>query len=196
MDKFCYVLFRNTSFVEPTWRPSACQTCETPLRISFTFCIQKAGSINTKTRQKGLMLICNSWHICSSVQWLGHGVGNRKIGVRFSAGKGGAEILFFHNVWRGSRPHPTSCSIQTKVSFPGCKAAGASNWSLKTAASSGVTDAWSYTSTSPHAFVLRCLIHKKNLFNPLYEFLVNIDWKLEYYTWAHLINTFFVNLHI
>ena len=137
MDRFWYALFHNTHFVEPTWRPSACQTRETPLRISFTVGIRKAGSINTKTRQKNLILIYISWYICSSVQWLGHGIGNRKIGVRFSAG--GAQILFLHKIW----PRSTSCSMRTKVTFPGSKAAGPSNRSHKTAPSSGVTDAWS-----------------------------------------------------
>jgi hypothetical protein len=53
---------------------------------------------------------------------LGYGLDDRSTRVRFPAGAGNFSL--YHRVQNGSGAHPASYPMGTRVSFPGCKAAG------------------------------------------------------------------------
>jgi hypothetical protein len=90
--------------------------------------------------------------IAQSVMWLGYGLHDWDLGVRFPAGTGNFSL---HRVQTSSGAHPASCPTGIRGSLPGGKAAGAWSWPVASIQCRGQKMRGAIPSLSQHAFMAR-----------------------------------------
>jgi hypothetical protein len=107
--------------------------------------------------------------MAQSVQRLCYGLDYRDSRVRFPAGTG--DFSLHHLVQNGSGAHPASYPIGTGGCFPEGRVQGREA-DPSPPSSTEVKNAWSYTSTPQHVFMMWCLVKNGDTFTFTYVHII------------------------